>query len=90
MIDANDISAVSGGSFYTDDRLKTLTLLIHKYPYTVEYEYEKEYSSILTYPGWKFQDANDVAVIESGIQIIIPENMNLRYYEENVKNRCCR
>lgn len=86
MIDANDISAVSGGSFYTDDRLKTLTLPIHKYPYTVEYEYEKEYSSILTYPGWKFQDANDVAVIESGIQIIIPENMNLRYFEENVKN----
>ena len=86
MIDANDISAVSGGSFYTDDRLKTLIFPIHRYPYTIEYEYEKEYTSILTYPGWSFQDAHDVAVVESGFQIIIPEDMNLRYYEENVKN----
>lgn len=82
-----DMSAITGASFYTDDRMKIMRFPLYKYPYTIEYEYETEYSSILSYPAWEFQDAENVSVEKSGIQIIIPENMKLKFDEENLKNK---
>lgn len=82
-----DMSAITGASFYTDDRMKIMRFPLYKYPYTIEYEYETEYMSILSYPSWEFQEAVNLSVEKSGIQYIIPGNLKLRYNEENLKNK---
>jgi len=87
MLDVQDWSAVTGSSFYSDDRMKMLYFPMHKYPFTIEYEYEVEYSSLLNYPPWVFQDSPDVSVEKSGIQIVVPKDMKLRYFVENMKSR---
>lgn len=84
--DVFDMSAISGGTFYSDDRVKLLYFPIYKYPYTIEYEYEITFSSLLNYPSWNFQDAPDVSVQKSGIQYVVPSGMKLRYYNEYLKN----
>jgi hypothetical protein len=83
--DIYDMSAMSG-DFYSDDRTKLMYFPIHKYPYTIEFEYEKTYSSLLNYPTWEFQDSPDVSVEKSGIQFVVPENMKFRYYEAYSNN----
>jgi transglutaminase-like putative cysteine protease len=85
-LDVQDWSAVTGGTFYSDDRMKVLYFPLHKFPYTIEYEYEVEYSSIVNYPFWIFQDSPDESVEKSGIQIVVPSAMKLRYFGEYLKN----
>jgi hypothetical protein len=86
MNDVFDISAITGSSFYSDDRMKVLFFPVYKYPYTIEYEYEIEYSSLINYPEWSFRDSPDVSVERSGIQYVVPKDMKLRYFGENLKH----
>jgi hypothetical protein len=86
ILDIIDESAITGGSFYSDERMKYLSFPIYKYPYTIEYEYEIEYSSLINYPSWDFQDSRDVSVVRSGIQIVVPKGMKLRFYGKYLKN----
>lgn len=54
-----DISAVSGGTFYSDSRVKTVTLTHLSYPYTVEFEYEikaKDFGAFKQSPSWLPQE----------------------------------
>jgi len=85
--DTYDISAMSGSDFYTDDRIKMMYFPIYKYPYTIEYEYEITYSSLLDYPTWQFQASPNVSVQQSGIQIVVPSEMKLRYYDEYLSSK---
>ncbi len=87
IMDVQDLSAIPGGSFYTDDRMKYLYFPIYKFPYTIEYEYEIDYSSVYTYSNWYFQNSPEFSVERSGIQFIVPKDMKFRYYEENLKNK---
>lgn len=48
-----DVSAVDGGTLYSDSRVKYLDYTPVSYPYTVHFEYEKESSSTLFTPNWK-------------------------------------
>lgn len=82
-----DMSAITGATFYTDDRMKIMRFPLYKYPYTIEYEYETEYLSILSYPSWEFREAENLSVEKSGIQYVIPANMKLKYNEENLENK---
>lgn len=84
--DIYDASAVTGASFYSDDRVKRFTTPKYKYPYTVEYEYEKEYKSILHYPEWNFQAYYGLSVEKSGIQIVVPNGIEFKYFSKNLKN----
>lgn len=83
--DIIDMSVMSG-NFYTDDRMKVVRFPVNRYPFTIEYEYEIDYSSILGYPTWNFQGSRNVSVEKSGIQFILPAGMNLRYYGRSLKN----
>ncbi len=87
ILDVFDMSAITGSAFYSDDRMKVLYFPIYKFPYTIEYEYEVTYSSLINYLSWNFQDSPDVSVEKSGIQFIVPIAMKLRFYEENMKSR---
>jgi len=81
-----DEAAITGATFYSDDRVKRFTVSKQKYPYTVEYEYEIEYNGILNYPEWNFQSTYGISVEKSGIQIVVPKDMQFKYYERNLKN----
>ncbi len=85
-LDILDRSAVSGGLFYSDYRVKSLSSPVYKYPYTIEYEYEEELYSLINYPEWEFQESSDVSVERSGIQIIVPKGISFRYFTRKLKN----
>jgi hypothetical protein len=87
IFDILDRSAVMGGVFYSDYRVKSLYFPKYKYPYTIEFEYEEELYSLINYPEWKFQELPDVSVERSGIQIIVPRGMIFRYFTEMVRNQ---
>lgn len=80
-----DYSAVDGFSIYTDSRLKYLDLSYGEYPYTVEYEYEKSYSGIQSYPGWYVQDY-DTSVEKSGYTLTLPAGLDIKYQAFGLKN----
>ncbi len=86
MLDSYDMSAVTGGTFYSDDRMKVLYFPAYKYPYTIEYEYEISYSSLISYNNWYFHESPRVSVERSGIQYVIPKNLRFRFYGENLSN----
>jgi len=51
--DFEDVSAVSGGTLYSDSRVKYLNYTPTDYPYTVVFEAEVEYNSTAFLPGWR-------------------------------------
>jgi transglutaminase-like putative cysteine protease len=85
-LDVFDINAIPGGTFYSDYRMKVLYFPVYRYPYTIEYEYEVSYSSLIDYPQWEFQPFRNVSVEKSGIQFVVPEGMKLRYYGQHLSN----
>lgn len=51
--DAADVSlSGGGGTFFSDSRIKILELLYNSFPYTIEYEYQVEYTGLLNFPRW--------------------------------------
>lgn len=78
-----DISAVSGGQFYTDSRVKTVTLTHLTYPYTVEFEYELKMTDFgaVGSPNWRPQyydqsteRASYTAYIHAGNELLYRAN----------------
>ncbi|HEX2968318.1 MAG TPA: DUF3857 and transglutaminase domain-containing protein [Bacteroidales bacterium] len=85
--DIFDMSAISGEAFYSDKRKKIMRFPLYKYPYTIEYEYQVEHSSLLGYPEWKFQEAKNVSIEKSGIQFVFSKEIKFRYSEQFTKNK---
>lgn len=75
-----DVSAISGGQFYTDSRVKTTTLTHLSYPYTVEFEYEVKMVDFgaVSAPNWKPQYF-DQSVENSSFTAYIPNGNKLNY-----------
>ena len=75
-----DYSAISGGQFYTDARVKVITLTHQTYPYTVEFEYELEMENFgaATSPDWSPQ-AFDQSTQQATFTAIVPASNELRY-----------
>jgi Domain of Unknown Function with PDB structure (DUF3857)/Domain of Unknown Function with PDB structure (DUF3858) len=48
-----DVSAVDGGTLYSDSRVKYLNYTPIDYPYTVAFEAQVEYNSTAFVPGWR-------------------------------------
>jgi transglutaminase-like putative cysteine protease len=86
IMDVQDMSAISGGTFYTDDRVKTLFFPKYKYPFTIEYEWEQEMTSLFSYPLWLFQGSSAFSVEKSGIQVVVPKGMVFKSMAERLKN----
>jgi len=86
-LDILDMSAVNGVEFYSDDRQKVIFFPKMKYPYTIEYEYECMFLSLINYPEWAFQHNPNISVEKSGIQYIIPKKIQAKFKEINLKNK---
>lgn len=79
----NDISAVSGISLIDDSRMKYVEVLQNQYPFTIEFEFKKEFSGLLAYPRWIPVGAYKIAVEQSTYIANIPNKLGMRYKAKN-------
>jgi len=82
----HDLSAVSNISIYDDNRKKVVEVNHNEYPYTIEFEYEKRYKGILSYPWWTPVPNYNISVQSSYYKIKVPEG-NLRFQSRNFPNK---
>ena len=64
-----DVSAVDGGSLYTDSRMLLLNYFPVEYPYTVAFDYTITSNNTGTIPRWYFQKGFHVEVVKSSYSI---------------------
>jgi hypothetical protein len=76
-----DISAVDGGTLYSDSRVKYLEYTPISYPYTIHLEYEKETSSTGFLPNWSPVESFYVSVQKNLFEV------NLKYGKARVKEK---
>ena len=79
-----DHSAVSGFSLYEDNRVKFIDPKYRTVPFTIEYSYTIDYNGLLSYPGWFPNHDFDVSVEETSFDIMVPNGITFRYYEQNL------
>ena len=75
----NDISAVSGISLIEDGRRKYIEVLQNNYPFTIVFEYKKEYSGLVNYPRWMPIPNYKIGVEQSTYIAQIPNKLGMRY-----------
>ena len=78
-----DVSAVDGGTLYSDSRVKYIDHTPTEYPYTVVFEKEYKTSSTGFIPKWYPLDSYYVSVQKSEYKIINPDNIETRIKENN-------
>lgn len=83
-IKKSDINTIGEYSqFISDFKADYYNPEIHKFPYTVEYEYETKYDYLLYLPAFEpFQQYNTF-VVNSSYSIEFPENLDIRSYQQN-------
>jgi transglutaminase-like putative cysteine protease len=81
-----DVSAVGGGTLYSDDRVKYLDYTPTSYPYTLVFESEYKTSSTGFIPGWVPIDRYFVAVENSKYNIINTPKISWRKKNINFTN----
>ena len=84
--DFKDVSAVDGGTLYSDSRVKYLEYTPIKYPYTIEFVYETTSSNTAFIPAFIPISEYFVSVENSSYNIIYPENISVRKKEKNIEN----
>lgn len=83
--DIKDISAFSGISTFEDNRVKIIDPEIRNYPFTVEYDYSITFNGTLQLPTWLPYADYNIAVQHSEMEVIVPDGMDIRYSEKNIK-----
>lgn len=86
MSDLNDNSLINNFSTYEDNRIKTYSPNIRKYPYTVEYSYQITYNGILNIPRWQPQFDYNLAVLKSRLKVYVPKDLEIKYKNYNIDN----
>jgi hypothetical protein len=84
--DLKDYSSVSEGSLYTDDRCKVFFPPMNTFPFTFEYEFEKEVTDFLNYPTWFPQDDYNQSVESSSFSLSFPGDAQPRYKQVNLSD----
>ncbi len=82
--DFKDVAAFDGVSLYNDSRLKRLEINHRYYPYTIEYEYEKEDNGTMSYPSFtfgRFFRGHELSMMV----LSIPEEMSFRSKLKNIE-----
>ncbi len=84
--DLEDRSSYDGFSVYSDSRYQMLKIKYNSYPYTIEYEVVKNYKFMMFYPEWDPQNVENLAVMKSDFTVVLPQDMDLRFKEINLKD----
>ncbi|WP_104734677.1 DUF3857 domain-containing protein [Hanstruepera ponticola] len=81
--DFNDVSAVSGGTLYSENRQKYLNYTPINYPYTVDFEVEVLFKSTAFLPDWMPIEGYYVSTQESRYEIINSSRVDLKIKTSN-------
>jgi len=81
--DMEDRSYVSEGNLIDDYRYKAYNFYYRTYPYTVEYQEEKEYDGIRFFNNWEPLLAPEISTQHSKYVIIAPKDYQVRYKSVN-------
>ena len=81
-----DVSAVDGGSLYSDSRVKYIDYTPIAYPYTVVFESEYKNSSTGFIPRWFPTNGYYVSIQKSEYIVNNPLNLEIRTKEKNFKD----
>jgi transglutaminase-like putative cysteine protease len=81
-----DVSAVDGGTLYSDSRVKYIDYTPTEYPYTIVFEKEYKTPSTGFIPEWHPIDSYYVSVEKSEYKINNPNNIETRVKEKNFEN----
>jgi hypothetical protein len=78
-----DVSAVSGGTLYTDSRVKYLEYTPVSYPYTIVFESEYKTTTTSYIPTWYPINSYSVSVEKSQYKLINPKQIAINKKEKN-------
>lgn len=82
--DFNDVSAVSGGTLYSDSRVKYLDYSSNSYPYTIDFSYQTENSNTAFLPRFTFIKSYNTKVKYAELYVGYQEGENPINYK--IKN----
>lgn len=80
--DQADYSAIGGATLYAEHRVRVLSMLDDRYPYTVELEIEIDHRGLLHYPTW-FPQRFSYPVQEASLELSAPTALGVRYLAQN-------
>ncbi|AUC21132.1 DUF3857 domain-containing protein [Polaribacter sejongensis] len=78
-----DVSAVSGGTLYSDSRVKYVDYTPISYPYTVVFESEYKTSSTGFIPSWFPVESYFLSIEKSSYKLLNPKHFTIRKKEKN-------
>lgn len=81
-----DVSAVPGGTLYSDNRVKYLKYVPINYPYTVVYEAEIEYETTAFLPGWRIIEGFYTSTQNAEYKITNSSEIELKVKTSNFEN----
>lgn len=84
--DFEDVSAVDGGTLYSDSRVKYLNYTPTDYPYTVVFETEIEYSSTAFLPQWQPIEGFYTSTQYSNYKITNNSNIEIKFKTVNFED----
>jgi hypothetical protein len=79
-----DQSAYDGVALFSDDRLKAVDMSQVTYPYTVVFEYEKEYNFLFRIDGSDVLPDEKVSVEKFSYQLLFPKELAPRFKTFNI------
>lgn len=74
-----DESGYDGASLFSDYRIKSANLSYGNYPYTVEFEIEREEKKLYGIPGFYMYRDDEISIQKSEYSIIYPVDLKPRY-----------
>jgi transglutaminase-like putative cysteine protease len=84
--DFEDVSAVDGGTLYSDSRVKYLNYTPTSYPYTVVFETEVEYNSTAFIPGWRPIEGFYTSTENASYKVVNPSGIEVKMKTTNFEN----
>lgn len=82
-----DAAASDGFSLYSDNRVKIFDLKQAAYPYTIEVEYDLDYSYLFSIPGNTVTTTENVSVQHFVCELIYPTDFKPRYQVRNIEEK---
>ncbi|WP_200975567.1 DUF3857 domain-containing protein [Echinicola sp. 20G] len=82
--DLNDVSLISDYSVFEDSRLKYFELHAGKFPLEIEFEYTTKKRGNMSFPTWRPEGNKKQLVEKAELNLIYPENMEVRYLVKNI------
>lgn len=83
--DFTDISAVSNGTLYSDNRVKYLEYIPRAYPFTVHFESKVVYNSTAFMPSWVPLEYFHASTESSTFKVINETNIEVKFSERNLE-----